>query len=238
VRIATVRPFRSVSGGGFYGCALTDDGAAYCWGSRNTYGELGSGDTVAVGGPVRVIGVPPLRAISSGTQHSCALAMQGQAYCWGRDYGPTPRSVAAGFAFDTLAAGEPAIDGKSWSCGITADHVGYCWLNGGMTPTPIGGGLRFLSLASGSAHWCGIAVGNRAYCWGNNFSGQIGTGDARDAALPTAVAGGHEFVAISVAGGGNPRWGTSCALTASGEAYCWGILDEAGVYRLVPFGVP
>ncbi len=57
-----------------------------------------------------------------------------------------------------------------------------------------------------------------AYCWGLNTSRQVGDGvdTATSRDEPSAVAGGHQFIQISV--------GTmhTCAITAAGKAYCWG----------------
>ncbi|MCP4172345.1 MAG: hypothetical protein GY758_16400, partial [Fuerstiella sp.] len=76
-------------------CAVTDVGAAYCWG-KNDYGQLGNGlwdinDGSLV--PVRVkAGEQPgdeflsgVRQISAGGQHTCAVTVDGTVYCWGEN---------------------------------------------------------------------------------------------------------------------------------------------------------
>lgn len=71
--------------GGGHSCALTTEGAVYCWGN-NVYGQLGNG-TLSAGSstPVHVdlpAGVHVV-AIASGGMHSCALSNDGAVYCWG-----------------------------------------------------------------------------------------------------------------------------------------------------------
>ena len=82
-----------------HNCAVTSDGAAWCWGWDGA-GELGGnstsecidpvlGDTWACAlAPVEV-GLPePIAEVATGNATSCALALSGQVYCWGenRDY--------------------------------------------------------------------------------------------------------------------------------------------------------
>ena len=66
------------------------------------------------------------------------------------------------------------------------------------------------------SHTCGITTSGRAYCWGLNDYGQIGDGSTAPRALPTAVASGHTFTAITA---GSEH---TCALATTGLAYCWG----------------
>jgi len=76
-------PFAALSAGGNHTCALTQSGAAYCWGS-NMYGQLGLGDTsYSVATPSPVTGDLSFTAISAGDSHTCGLVASGLAYCWG-----------------------------------------------------------------------------------------------------------------------------------------------------------
>ncbi len=64
-------------------CALTSDGVVHCFGS-NRRGEIGNGGIAMepVLTPHRVAGITATK-ISVGLGFSCALADDGQAYCWG-----------------------------------------------------------------------------------------------------------------------------------------------------------
>jgi len=94
--------------------------------------------------------------------------------------------------------------------------------------------VRFAALSSGGDHSCGLTTTGTAFCWGNDDYGALGASIATDftrclfldvanvpcSAAPIGVTGGLEFAAISA---GIDRDGSStCALTASGAAYCWG----------------
>ena len=94
-----------------------------------------------------------------------------------------------------------------------------------LVPTAVATSLRFTELAVGSWHACGVATTGTVYCWGDNSYQQLGTQaslptcqtlDAPCSSTPLAVAGGgtYQHVAASMR--------DSCALTASGEAWCWG----------------
>jgi alpha-tubulin suppressor-like RCC1 family protein len=79
--------------------------------------------------------------------------------------------------------------------------------------------LRPISTISlGDYHGCSLARDGTASCWGRNVNGELGTGSVRrDTALsPRRVSGAVKFVKLS-SGGSH-----TCALSASGSAYCWG----------------
>src|SRR5438093_9846733 len=68
---------------------------------------------------------------------------------------------------------------------------------------------------AGGFHSCALTAAGQAFCWGNN-RGQLGDGTPFDRLVPTAVAGGLTFAALSAGDG------ASCGLTPTGAAYCWG----------------
>ena len=79
-----------ISSGGSHSCALTTGQEVWCWGN-NGEGQLGrrvSGAGVSY--PVRVVGgsgtgfLSNVVQISSGGSHTCALAVDGVPWCWGR----------------------------------------------------------------------------------------------------------------------------------------------------------
>ena len=80
------------------------------------------------------------------------------------------------------------------------------------------------------------------YCWGYNAYGQLGDGTTTDRLVPTPVAGGLTFAAVS-AGTVVPFFGHTCGVTTSGAVYCWGdnfageLGDGTTTQRLVPTAV-
>ena len=248
---------RAISVGASHTCALTPTGQAYCWG-LNTSGQLGNG-TIGTGTrmvPTAVAGGLTFASISAGRAHTCALTPTGQAYCWGSNIsgqlgdGTTtnqfvPTAVAGGLTFASIGAG--ATDE---TCALTPTGQAYCWgsntfgqLGDGTTtrrlmPTAVAGGLTFASISAGGNRVCALTPRGQAYCWGNNGSGQLGDGTTSSSQMvPTAVAGGLTFASISAG------FSHTCALTPTGQAYCWGINgsgrlgDGTTTNRLVPTAV-
>src|SRR5947207_2735517 len=92
-------------------------------------------------------------------------------------------------------------------------------------------------VAAGGAHTCDLNASGQASCWGDNSFGELGDGTTSTRLVPTPVAGGLTFAALS-AGGSH-----TCGVTASGAAYCWGLNnngqlgDGTTTDRLVPTAV-
>ncbi len=90
--LTSVGTVTQLSTGNGWACALHADASAECWG-QNYFGQLGTGtrsDATLVG-PGTVVGNIPFGGVSAGTglgfpgQHSCGVALEGRAYCWGEN---------------------------------------------------------------------------------------------------------------------------------------------------------
>jgi alpha-tubulin suppressor-like RCC1 family protein len=84
--------------------------------------------------PVRVRGGARFKSISAGADHTCAVAVDGTAYCWGQNtYGQLgtggaadvaqPATVADGHVFTSVRAS------GSHTCGLTVSGEAFCWGN-------------------------------------------------------------------------------------------------------------
>jgi alpha-tubulin suppressor-like RCC1 family protein len=237
VQVGGGQAWRAIRTGNAHACGLTTGGDVYCWGA-NYAGQLGQGTT---GGgdsnvPVPVTLPGDVRDIETGFSHSCALLLDGDAYCWGDNTGGrlgdgtqtttgTPRKLVSTVPFLDL------VLGSGNNCALDYSGTAWCWgdnfvgaLGDGTftprpTPGPVAGGLRFLSLAIGAYHVCGVVVGGDAYCWGGNFHLQLGNGSFAHLALPERVALSRPAVEITGAGV------HTCALDIDGAAWCWGLPD-------------
>jgi len=129
------RQFLSIAAGGAHSCAVSTAGALFCWG-RNTHGETGTGlpDSVVVVPTAAATGLT-FRAVTAGAQHSCGIATDSTAYCWGENGAgqlgdssqsarPIPVAVHGGLRFQSLSAG------SAFTCGLTGGLVVYCWGDG------------------------------------------------------------------------------------------------------------
>jgi alpha-tubulin suppressor-like RCC1 family protein len=154
--------------------------------------------------------------------------------------GSSPDYRAADLDGDGLICGLPVVpvsftdveSGYTHSCGLTAAGTAYCWgfnqsgqlgdesTTQRLTPVAVHmpAGKTFATIAVGGAHNCGLTAAGEAYCWGeNNNYGQLGDGTLENKVIPVAVQSGDVLFASITAGGAH-----TCALTASGQAYCWG----------------
>src|SRR5690606_33513309 len=100
----------------------------------------------------------------------------------------------------------------------------------------------FVTIDSRAEHGCGITGAGALYCWGHNDYGQLGDGTTIDRSTPVKVStenivGDRAFKAVATGRS------STCGLTVSGAAYCWGanlnfgLGDGTNTDRLVPVAV-
>lgn len=237
--VAGAHEWRTVSSGWYHACGVTAGGEAYCWG-HNRQGQLGTGGRgEAEHSPVAVAGGIEWEMVSGGAHHSCGVAVDGTAYCWGlNQYGQLgeseePLSTVPVVAwphlkFRTISAG------VGHTCGVAEDGKAYCWGKnedgelgnasidpGGLyrrgRPVAVYGGLAFRSISAGNAVSCGVTTGDVAYCWGWGLYGQLGLGSTVGHSTPQRVGRGQNFTEVSAGGGTHV-----CGVTPSRAAFCWG----------------
>lgn len=171
---------------------------------------------------------------AAGYYHSCAVASDGVAFCWG--YNRPSGQLGDGTTFNRILPVtvhgdlrfEQLVGGGSHTCGLTNDGEAYCWgdneagqlgnggTEGSSTPAEVAGGHHFQALTAGESHTCGLSESGEAYCWGLNAKGQLGNGSNTNAVEPVQVSGGHTFVALFAG------YEHTCGITGDGGAYCWG----------------
>ena len=222
----------AVSAGGAHTCAISVEGALYCWG-RNGDAELGLGGFRDRLVPNRVGIDTDWVQVSSGSYFSCAVKADATGWCWGSNVwgqlgtGDTQRHTtpvqvgAAGGWRSITAMGATA-------CGIQVDGSLWCWgwndsgqVGDGTTearylPVPIGDRHWRWRDVAGDSHTCAVRQNGFLYCWGDNFAGQLGTGDSVDRHVPTRV--GTDEAWQNVAAG---FWYT-CAVAVDASGWCWG----------------
>jgi alpha-tubulin suppressor-like RCC1 family protein len=247
--------YAAVASGLSHSCGIDAAGRAFCWGS-NSDGQLGSPSVAERSTtPVAVATGLRFRTITAGMAHSCGVAEDNRAYCWGfngngelgnranqqgAQRSSTPIPVDGNLSFQSVVAG------TYHTCGIAGDGRAYCWganhigqlgnaehyrssaEDFSSSPLPVDGDLRFQALdASGDwfIHWweqhtCGITTDGRAFCWGDNEAGQLGNAaNARGAKMspsPVAVDGSLRFHSIGLG------FAHTCGVAADGRLHCWG----------------
>ncbi len=198
--------------------------------------QVPSGGTVTVN--VTVL-CSTVASVSVGTFHACALSVVGSAQCWGNnEFGMLGDNSIVANSTPVLVAGSNVFNQGSVSSGYTHSCAlrsagAACWgLNffgalgsgsaGFFAPAPatVGNGTTpsFVKLATGGYHACALTAAGAAWCWGWNQEGQAGAPPATSSVLlPAAAATGPLVFAQITAGESH-----TCALTAAGEAWCWG----------------
>jgi alpha-tubulin suppressor-like RCC1 family protein len=145
---------------------------------------------------------------------------------------PAAHAQAAPFVLESISAG------TDHACGITPQHVAYCWgrnADGELgnpavtTPCPgtgeacspkpvrVAAAVPFAFISAGHAFTCALTTSGVAYCWGNNTYGQLGIGSQVASHRPAKVA--IEDVTFQSISAGDTH---ACAVTSAGAAYCWG----------------
>ncbi|MEM9490544.1 MAG: RTX toxin, partial [Myxococcota bacterium] len=157
-----------LSAGVYHTCALTDSGAARCWG-RNDHGQLGYGVSGNIGddelpdsaGDV-VTGIAAI-AVLAGGHHSCVQSELGTLYCWGRNhYGQL------GYG-NTMTIGDDEVPATVGAIAV---------------------GASVLQPSAGYAVTCALVGLDAVRCWGGNGAGQLGYGNTQsvgDNELPSTA---------------------------------------------------
>lgn len=204
----------SVTAGSKHTCAIAVGGAAWCWGDKGG-GRLGDGINTERHEPAAVdvsTGLITVTVISAGEKHTCAVAGNSAAWCWGGkgdgrigdgndtdQHSPIEVSTSTGlFVVSTITAG------LAHSCAVDSVGAAWCWGLGGDGQLGDGGAVNqvvpvavnittgftsALGITAGAGHTCGLKIDGSTWCWGVNGVGQLGDGTTADHSLPAPILG-------------------------------------------------
>jgi alpha-tubulin suppressor-like RCC1 family protein len=239
--LESLHDVKAIAAGREHNCAIAgDESAVSCWGN-NEYGQIGAASKEPrYFTPVRISNAPDVEfvRVATGRDHSCAVAIDGSAFCWGRGgrLGNGTRSDARhpeqvrrlrdAVVLYVDDATEVAA-GSNHGCLLATNGQVECWganddgqLGDGfataesLVAQPVDSLSLVSSLCAGEYHTCALADG-QVHCWGANDEFQLGIegpGDGR----PTPVPDISDAIAIAC----GTRF--TCAFHASGSVRCWG----------------
>lgn len=246
------KTIKALSLGGTHACVIASDDQVYCWGA-NWSGRIGNNSTVDTLAPVAVdtsgvLAGKTMVAVSSASEHTCAVDSDGAAYCWGLNnkgqlgtnstlttFAPVAVNMSGALAGKTIKS---ISAGRYHTCAIASDNQVYCWgsnENGrlgnnstadSLVPVAVDtsgvlAGKTVEELTARDNFSCVIASDKRVYCWGANQYGQLGDGTLHDASAPAAVDTSGALAGLDIAEI-DSRTGTTCATAIDRSVYCWG----------------
>jgi alpha-tubulin suppressor-like RCC1 family protein len=198
-----------ISAGGDHSCAVTSTQVLFCWGS-NAEGQLGAdpGTTPFAFGPVRVGNLFAVRYVEAAGGFTCAVVIS-VVSCWGAN------------SEGQLGAGVVTPQGGIFDPNTVVLQPGG---NGVTIPTIIP--LFESAIAIGTTGGCAMATNaengapRSVLCWGGGGTlGRMARGidpGGLAGTAPRGIATRVRFASVAV---GNEH---ACALTPTGEAWCWG----------------
>ena len=199
----------AVAAGDGHTCAVTREGAVWCWGD-NRAGQLGDGTTTWRPTPVAVSGLGDsvVVALTAGWAHTCAVTSAGAVLCWGSNAdgqlgdGTTTNRLTP-VVVSGLGSGATVVSAAArHTCAVTSAGAAWCWgwngsgqLGDGTTTaalTPVavsylGSGVA--GVTTGHLHSCAVTGAGAVWCWGSGGAGQLGDGTRTDALTPVSVSG-------------------------------------------------
>jgi cysteine-rich repeat protein len=231
-------------------CARASDERVYCWG-KNSEGQLGRGDFTAVeyfdADELESVDVgtdsDAVKSLAVGDNFACVVVdYTNEVKCWGDDSvrqlgdGQTTNLNEPGPAVDLTHYAIKVAAGGSTACALLAvpggDDSVRCWGEGSFgqlgdggatdsaddTPSVITLDGNATDVSVGGLHVCAVVDG-AVSCWGDNEAGKLGIAEATaqsDTPASAVQVEGETFVSVSAG------LDHTCALTQSGNVYCWG----------------
>lgn len=237
----TALRFTQLSSFGTHTCGVTADNRAYCWGN-NGWGQIGAtASNTPSFTPVSVSSTIAFKQVSVGSDHTCGVATDGRAYCWGhndwREFAAnapgsstTPVAVVAEMVFSSISAG------SGFTCGVATTGSAYCWGQSGwgqigdaskisygntfsMTPVSVAAAGGFSAIDGANDFSCGLSASSKVLCWGSN-GGRLGNGGTTETSTPVQIASALQFKSVSA---GN---GYGCGVASDATLWCWGNNDH------------
>lgn len=222
-----------LSSGGKHTCVVVD-AMVWCWGENADYQVASDGTTPDQIGPIQVKNFADVKEARAGDEHTCALTLGGQVWCWGSNaLGQCGQGAISTpllkptQVLGLLSIAEIAL-GDEHTCALNSDSTLLCWganTSGGVgngstdnqpSPVLVFDGVAQTTASSNGKQTCALRADGTLWCWGANDRGQLGIGDPEPKSLVPAQV---KLAQVAVAGAGSRH---TCAATLDGALWCWG----------------
>ena len=236
------REAKQIVTGSHHTCILLEDGNVACSGD-NTFGQLGDDNGGTSNSPVVIKGFtgrPNVVSLAAGADHTCALLMNGEVDCWGKNNlgqlgdGSTTNSSRPTKVHNLPASVTAITVGSDHSCALLKSGQSMCWGRnntgqlGDSTTTNRTQAVavsnltdsehRVVAINAGKQDSCALLSDGSVKCWGKNSFAQLGLGfTSTFEAIPHQVVGLTSGVAAISVGGIH-----ACTLMQDGSERCWG----------------
>jgi alpha-tubulin suppressor-like RCC1 family protein len=160
VLVSTSLAFTSIDAGTLHTCALTADGTAYCWGSRE-FGQLGDGGTSGIAAaPFAVNTSEKFTHIAAGGFTTCGVTTNHRVLCWGAGAAGALGNGSNSPSQATPVPVSPVLDARRVAVNLAAPE--------GTTV-------------------CAVTMSDAVFCWGAGSAGQLGNGTVTSSNSPIQV---------------------------------------------------
>lgn len=194
-----------IAGGNNYSAALCEDGTIYLWGEKSALYLAGEDKDARSYKHTNTKEGRKFVSIAAGLSgYTVGLDSAGTVYVWGSfgERKPIENAVA-------IAAGKADI------MALKSDGTVWQW-NESKGPEQVLGLNNIAAISSGYGYSLALSNSGEVYTWGDNFYGQLGTGDTTSQDKPAKVSGLSDIVDIAAG------YSHSLAVSRSGKVYGWG----------------
>lgn len=256
-QLANITDATSISVGLSSACAVRRDRTLVCWGID--WAHATTGQSRALAAPTPVEGIADVVQVSAGRSHVCAVTGDGKVACWGDNFDTqcgqprTSNVISTPTVVPGIGDAVEVAAGESFTCVRHRDGGVSCFgrmqlpkteecphgpgeacvksyepgqleaaTEGKEVPARVAGVAGATQIVAGDQFACALAP-TGVWCWGDNALGQLGTTEVAAHAVRAKVEGA---VAVSA----SSSWDV-CALTKTGEVWCWGEISQLGATR-------
>ena len=168
VRVSPELSWSEASCGQGHTCAITRDGALYCWGRNGGVLGLGPALLTETSTPMRA-GSGSWRHVVAGQNHTCGIASDGTLACWGDDSNADGHAGPVGLPGESHTSVPTTVDGGDWA-----------------------------TVSTDTFHTCGVRTNGELWCWGRNIEGQLGTGMLEVVDTPLRIGTDSDWARVAV----------------------------------------